>query len=242
MKLGNPIHVAEGVHQVRAIGSRVTVLTAGDEAILVDAGLRGSHRFIASGLEALALSLDAVKAVVISHHHPDHASGVGELIADRKIVVMAHPFEAGILTSEERHPSPFQNKLAARITRPVLDAVNGSPISIDVELGDGEVIPFPYPVRVVHLPGHTSGSIALFLPEQKLVIVGDALQYKLGRRLSPPAAGVTKDPALAIESLRKLLSLDFDALCFSHFPPMRSGAFEAFNEMLRKQAARCRGP
>ena len=115
--------------------------------------------------------------------------------------------------------------------------LNGSPISVDVELEDGQTIPFPYPVRVVHLPGHTAGSIALFLPEQKLVIVGDALQYKLGRRLSPPAAGVTEDPALALQSLRKLLGLDFDALCFSHFPPMRSGAYAAFSSMLHRQAA-----
>ncbi len=235
MKLGNPVRVTGGVYQVRAIGARVTVLTAGDEAMLVDAGMRGSSPFIAGGLQALGLSLDAVKVVVVSHRHPDHASGVGELVAGRRIAVMAHPLEASILGSAERHPSPFQNRLAAQVAQPVLDAVSGSPIAVDAELEDGQAIPFSYLVRVVHLPGHTAGSIALFLPEQKLVIVGDALQYKLGRRLTPPAAGVTEDPALALQSLRKLLALDFDALCFSHFPPMRSGAYEAFSAMLRRR-------
>ncbi len=237
MKLGNPVYVTRGVHQVRAIGARVTVLTAGDEAMLVDAGMKGSSAFIVGGLQDLGLSLDAVKAVVVSHRHPDHASGVGELVAGREIAVMAHPLETGVLSGAERQPSPFQNKLAAQVARPVLDVVSGSPVNVVVELEDDQIIPFPYPVHVVHLPGHTAGSIALFLPEQKLVIVGDALQFKLGRRLSPPATGVTEDPALALRSLQKLLDLDFDALCFSHFPPLRSGAYEAFSTMLRRQVA-----
>lgn len=236
MKLGNPIRITDGVFQLRAIGARVTVLTAGAEAMLVDAGMRGSFGLIAGGLDAMGLSLDAVKTLVISHRHPDHAAGVGELLAGRDITVMAHPLEAEILTGREDNPSPFQNKLVARVTQPLLEMVNGNPINVDVELGDGDIIPFPFPVQVVHLPGHTEGSIALFLPEQRLVIAGDAMQYKFGIKLSPPAPGVTEDPGRAMESLRKLLDLDFDALCFSHFPPMRSGANEAFKTMLHQRA------
>ena len=236
MKLGNPIRVAAGVSQVRAIGARITVLTAGNEAMLVDAGMRGSYGPIVSGLDALGLSLDSVNTLVISHRHPDHSGGVGELIAGRSIVVMAHTLEAGILAGRERHPSPFHNKLVVKVTEPVLARVNGSPIDIDVELSEGDVIPFPFPVHVVHLPGHTAGSIALFLPDQKLVIIGDALQHKLGRELSPPAASVTDDLEQAVDSLYKLLDLNFDAICFSHFPPMRSGASEALRKMLNQQA------
>lgn len=236
MKLGNPIRVADGVSQIRAIGARITVLAAGNEAMLVDAGMKGSYGPIASGLGALGLSLDSVKTLVISHRHPDHSGGVGELIAGRSIVVMAHTLEAEILAGRQQHPSPFQNKLVARVTGPVLARVNGSPINIGVELREGDVIPFPFPVHVVHLPGHTAGSIALFLPEQRLVIIGDALQHKLGRELSPPAASVTGNLEQAVGSLHKLLDLNFDALCFSHFPPMRKGASEALRKMLHQQA------
>ena len=237
MKLGNPIRIADGVFQLRAIGARVTVLAAGGAAMLVDAGMRGSFGLIEGGLEAMGLSLDAVETLVITHRHPDHAAGVGELLAGRNIAVMAHPLEAGILTGREYNPSPFQNKLVARVAQPILERVAGTPIDVDVELRDGDAVPFPFPVQVVHLPGHTTGSIALYLKEQKLVIAGDALQYKFGIRLSPPAAGVTEDPALAMASLRKLLRLDFDALCFSHFPPMRTGAYAALAAMLEQQPA-----
>ncbi len=237
MKLGNPVRVTGGVFQIRAIGARVTVLTAGDDVLLVDAGMRGSLPLVAGGLRGMGLSLDAVTTLVISHRHPDHASGAEELVAGRGMTVMAHSLDASILRGSERHPSPFQNALLARVTSPVLDRVNGSPIAVDVALRDGDVIPFPFPVNVVHLPGHTAGSIALHLPEQRLVFVGDALQFKRGKRLSPPAAGVTDDPAQAIESLWRLLDLDFDALCFSHFPPMRAGAHDALRGMLDDRAA-----
>ena len=75
MKLGNPIRIAEGVFQLRALGARVTVLTANGEALLIDAGMKGSSPLILGGLQAMGLSLDAVKALVITHRHPDHAAG-----------------------------------------------------------------------------------------------------------------------------------------------------------------------
>ena len=244
MKLGNPIRIAEGVFQLRALGARVTVLIAGDEALtangealLIDAGMRGSSPLILGGLEAMGLTIDAVKALIITHRHPDHAAGAAELIAGRDIPVMAHPLEAGIISGWEDHPSPFQNRLMAHLARPVIDRLNGTPTNVDVALEDGDVIPFAFPVHVVHLPGHTSGSIALHLPHQKVVIIGDALQYKLTWKLSPPAVDVTEDPKQAMESLQRLLRLDFDAICFSHYPPMRSGGHAALTAMLRQRAA-----
>ena len=232
MKLGNPIPVAEGVFQIRAIGARVTVLTQGDEVILVDAGMKGSSGMIIESLEAIGLSIDMVKALVISHRHPDHAAGAAELVAGRDIPIMAHRLEAGVLTGREQAPAPVQSNLVTRITAQVIERMSGAPTRVDVELEDGDVIPFAFPVKVVHLPGHTVGSIALFLPDRKLVIIGDALQHKLSLKLYPPAPSVTQDPERAVKSLRKLLALDFDAICFSHFSPKRSMARAALRSML----------
>ena len=194
MKLGNPIHVGDGVFQIRALGSRVTVLVEDDKTLLIDAGMKGSSGLILSGLHELGLSADGVIGVVITHYHPDHAGGVRELVADRDITVMAHRIDARILAGAVEQPNPFQYKLMARLTAPVMEKVNGPPTPIDTELEDGDIIPFDFPVQVVHTPGHTAGSIAIFLPDQKLLIIGDALQYRLGRRLTPPAAAVTQDP------------------------------------------------
>lgn len=232
VKLGNPIWVADGVYQIRALGARVTLLLAGGQALLVDAGMRGSSGIITSGLDALGISMDTVRSLVLTHHHPDHASGVTELVTGRSISVMAHRLDSAVLTGRYVQSSPIRGPLVARFAPPVLHRISGGPIPVDVELEDGDEVPFTLPVRAVHLPGHTAGSIALYVPDRRLVITGDSLQYRMGWRLSPPAAAVSEDPVQALASLEKLLRIDFDAICFAHFPPMRTGAKAALRAML----------
>ncbi len=119
----------------------------------------------------------------------------------------------------------------------MLTRLMGGPVPVDAQLEDGGTIPFGTEVRVVHLPGHTPGSIALHLPERRVIIIGDSLQYKLGWRLSPPAPGVTQRPREAMQSLEKLLDLDFDTICFSHFPLMRNEPHKALRALLQRYAA-----
>ena len=88
---------------------------------------------------------------------------------------------------------------------------------------------------MVHTPGHTKGSICLEVTSRKVLIVGDALQHK-GGRLSLPASAVTLDPEQAVESLKKLLHLDFDVICFSHFPALRRHARESLRELVEAQS------
>ena len=236
MKLGKPIKIAKGVFQVQAIGARVTVLVHDNEVVLVDTGSRGSLGMISAGLEAVGLSLDNVGKVVVTHHHPDHTGGLSELVQGRDIKVAAHGTEAAMIAGTETTPNPMQSRLLAMVSRPFVKRLIGAPVPVDYHLSDGDLIPFGNDIRVVHLPGHTAGSIALHLPSKKIIIVGDALQYKFGWRLSPPAPGVTQQPEEAIRSLTKLLTLDFDTICFSHFPPKRNGAQAALQQLVKRHS------
>ena len=237
MKLGKPTRIADGVFQVRAIGARVTVLVHDKEVVLVDAGSKGSSGMISAGLEAEGLSLDDVGKVIVTHHHPDHTGGLSELVQGRDIKVAAHSTEAAMIAGTETTPNPMQNRLLAMVARPFVKRLTGAPVPVDYHLNDGDLVPFGDTIRVVHLPGHTPGSIALHLPNKKIIIIGDALQYKFGWRLSPPAPGVTQQPEEAIRSLTKLLMLDFDTICFSHFPPKRKDAHVALQRLMKRHSA-----
>lgn len=237
VRFNQPIPITDGVFQVRTIGARVTVLVEGGDVLLVDAGLRGSLGAITRGLEALGLSRDQIGRVVVTHAHPDHSGGLGELVAGRRIAVAVHRLEADIVAGAAPAPSPLQNGLLAMAARPVLARLTGDAVPVDDRLDDGDVVPFGTEVRVVHLPGHTPGSIALHLPAKRAVIIGDALQYKLGWRLGPPAQRVTQRPRQAMRSVEKLLDLDFGVICFSHFPPMRDDPREALRRLIQRQAA-----
>ncbi len=238
MKLGKPIHIARGVFQIRAIGARVTALVEDEGVILVDTGARGSARMIAAGLQAEGLSLSDIDSVVVSHHHPDHCGALAELVRGRGIGVAAHRLDAGVVSGREPPPRLIRNPLVTKLAQPFIEGMSGAPVTVDTELEDGDILPFCDETQVVHLPGHTAGSIALYLPNRRAVIIGDALQYKFGLRLSPPAAAVTQDPKQAMKSLKKLLEFDFDTICFSHFPPMRRGARDALRRMLERHARR----
>ena len=120
------------------------------------------------------------------------------------------------------------------MTQPVVARLMGRPVPVDDRLDDGDVVPFGTEVRVVHVPGHTDGSIALHLPAKGTIIVGDALQYRLARRLSPPVARSTQRFKQAIRSLEKLAGLDFDTICFSHFPPLRREPRHALRRLVEQ--------
>ena len=238
MIFGKPIQVTHGVFQFRVLGARITVLIEDGRAILVDTGLQGSLLPITGGLKDLGLTLDHIDTVVITHAHPDHCGGLGELVEGTEIKVAAHRLDADIISGTVTPPNPLRNELLAKMAEPVLPKLMGDPVPVDLPLEDGDIIPFGAEVRVVHLPGHTVGSIALYLPTNRVIIVGDALQYRFSLKLSPPAEGVTQHPDEALRSLEKLLDLDFDIICFSHFPPMRKNPRVALRKMIEEYAAR----
>ncbi len=233
MNLLKPVTIAEGVHQIRTVASRVTVIASGDGLVLVDAGLRGSLRAIAAGLNTLGMSLDQVRLVVLTHYHPDHFGGLGKLVEATSAKVAVHRQEAGIVTGVEPVPSPYRGPLLATITRPFLGKLYGAPVEVDYQLEDGDLLPTDSEIRVVHTPGHTDGTICLYLPSKKVLVVSDALQHRFGR-LSPPAAPVTKDPIQALESLKKLRSLDIDVICFGHHAPLEGDVQVRLQRLIEK--------
>ena len=235
MKLGAPIHIADGVYQVRTIGARVTVVTAGEQAAMVDAGARGSLGAIAGGLSALGWSLERVALIAVTHYHPDHGGGLARLAQATSAKVAVHRNEAEIVSGRKATPSPFRNGFVSGVTRPFVARLYGGPVGVDCQLEDGDRLPFAEEMRVIHTPGHTPGSICLYLPSKKVLIVGDALQHRF-RRLQPPAEQVTQNSELAMESLEKLVSLDFDTLCFGHFPPLRRDARDALRRLVERNS------
>ena len=233
MRLVNLTEVTDGVYQLRVFRLAITVLVDGDGVALVDAGPQGSLRFIDAGLRELDISLEQVRLVILTHYHADHSGGIAKLAEATSAKVMAHRLEAEIMSGKGSLPSPFRNPFLAGLTQPLTRVLSGEPTQVDYLLEDGDRLPISEEVRVVHTPGHTPGSICLYIPAKKVLIVGDALQYRF-RRLSLPASAVTQDPMQARESLKKLLALDFDVICFSHFPPLERNAQATLRRLVEK--------
>ncbi|MDR1690948.1 MAG: MBL fold metallo-hydrolase [Candidatus Methanoplasma sp.] len=84
------------------------------------------------------------------------------------------------------------------------------PIAVGEELAPG--------VRIVHTPGHTMGSISVFVKaDQKYVIAGDAIpRHGNYERMVPPAVNV--DAELALESIKNITRYA-DVIVPGHDPP-----------------------
>ncbi len=231
-----PLKVAEGVYQLQALGARVTVIESEDGLVMVDAGFRGSVGRVALGLEAIGRSIRDVRLVAITHCHPDHAGGLDRIVEASSARVAAHSEDAGVIDGTGPMISPYRNGFLANVTRPLMTPFYGARVAVDYVLEDGDMLPTVPEMRVVHVPGHTAGSICVYVPSSKLLIVGDALQNRFNR-LSGPAAAVTKDIAQAMASLNKLLSLDFDTICFGHHSPISGDARTALRRVVDRHAS-----
>ena len=213
------MEVAEGLHAVRLIGSNAFLIVE-KELTLIDAGHRGSIVPLRRYLRSIGRELSDITRIVCTHGHPDHIGGVHEIAAASGASVHMHPADMErlrIRLSEVFNGRPRPGAIIAYLTRPPSDAL---------PLADGEIIPALGGLRVIHTPGHTPGSICLYSPERRLVIVGDILQ-RLRGVVTYPNELFTDDMVLARRSIALLADLDIDTILFSHYPALREGARDA---------------
>ena len=107
-----------------------------------------------------------------------------------------------------------------------------APMAVDAAVQDGDTLDLWEGARVIHVPGHTPGSIALHLPAERVLICGDAINRR-GDRLGAPANPFTIDMKQAIASVRRMAELEFDVLCPGHGEPIAGGAGGQLRAMVR---------
>jgi glyoxylase-like metal-dependent hydrolase (beta-lactamase superfamily II) len=132
------------------------VLVRGREAAVVDTGTPGSADAIGESLRGAGSSWSAVRHVVLTHYHDDHAGGVADVMR-----------QAGAATG-----------YAGEADLPRIDG----PRPMEVAADDAEI----FGLQVVATPGHTAGHICLFDPATGVLVAGDALNNTAGLAGSNP--------------------------------------------------------
>ena len=91
--------MAPGVHRLATRYENWYLLQDGGRVTVLDAGLPGGWRHFCAALSRLGHTADDVDAVLITHHHPDHA-GNAEPLRASGARVLAHPHDAPYLRGE----------------------------------------------------------------------------------------------------------------------------------------------
>lgn len=128
------------------------------EAILIDPG--GEHRRVMGMTDPGGFR---VTRLFCTHGHIDHIAGGAEMQAETGAPLQLH---AGDATWLERMPAQAAMFGFEETRPPAVDHwhVGGETFGIG-----------GYEARVIHTPGHSSGSCSLFFPEAKAVFTGDSL-------------------------------------------------------------------
>ncbi|HEX3511655.1 MAG TPA: ester cyclase [Solirubrobacteraceae bacterium] len=213
--------VAQGVWIVQGQPGRCNVYLIEDEGgvTMFDAGARTMVRAVATA----GAKLGGIRRIVLGHGHTDHRGTAAAL----GVPVFCHaeevqdaegsggfrywPAELAGLPTPQRQLHLFLHRRAW----------DGGPVEIAGTVAEGDEIAG---FRVIHIPGHAPGMIALWREEDRLALTSDCF-YTLdmwGRACEPrlPPELYNWDTALAREGIRKIAALEPAAAWPGHALPV----------------------
>jgi len=146
------------------------------------------------------------KYILLTHGHFDHICAVPELsiIGNPKIAI--HKLDSASL-GPGAYEVHSDNLKAVFGSSSFLDVYWNEMPPADILLEEGSVIG---PLTVLHIPGHTSGSVAFYDKDQKALFTGDTL-FKNGWGRTDLPGGSDSDLSV---SLKRLFSLDVDTTVY----------------------------
>lgn len=137
-------------------------------------------------------------ATLLTHGHIDHMWSVTPLADGYGIPAMVHDADRALLAHPENGVSDAGRDMIFQ-----LGGKFSEPQSVTTFLGDTEISLLGITLSMLHLPGHTPGSIAFYLAEQATLFSGDVLfESGIGRTDLPGGSGTAMK-----RSVQKLFDL-----------------------------------
>lgn len=222
--------VVPGLYRIDLGPVNAYLLDTGAGPVLIDTGFPGDELRILGALAELAVGPRGLRAIVLTHAHPDHAGGAAALREATGAPIHMHPRDAELVaagrTGRPLQPAPgFEHVVPPQRLLPFPIA----PFTPDDDLRPGGAAPFLPGVTVLGAPGHSAGQVILrWNRHGGVLIAADAATNLAGLDI----ARVCEDPAAAIRTFGRLHRLAVEAAVFGHGDPLTSGAGDA----LRRQA------
>jgi glyoxylase-like metal-dependent hydrolase (beta-lactamase superfamily II) len=207
-----------------------------DGLTLIDTGLPGSAPLIAAAIHQAGYEPADLRHLVLTHFHPDHIGAAADIAGWGEVEVLAHHADAPFIRAQAAGPPPdladwerplyeqITSQAASRATSPVAPEPPPPP-RVDRELNDGDELSFGDGAVAVAVPGHTPGSVAIYLPRHQVLFTGDAAARTPDGTVICGVFNVNRPQAAA--SFRRLAGLDVVVACFGHGDPLTDDATAA---------------
>jgi glyoxylase-like metal-dependent hydrolase (beta-lactamase superfamily II) len=231
--------VSAGVQRVSYGISNWYLVEDAGAVVCVDAGTPADWQQLTRGLERLGHSLAAVEAVLLTHAHSDH-TGFAER-ARQEAGASVHVHQADAEAARTGKPGRGEGGMARYLLRAEAyrtiaglsrrGALRIVPVREVAVFEADEILDVPGRPRVIHAPGHTAGSSALWFESRDFVCSGDAivtrnpLTGRRGPQIMPTAFNESTDQAMA--SLDAFASVRADLVLPGHGEPWRGTVADA---------------
>jgi glyoxylase-like metal-dependent hydrolase (beta-lactamase superfamily II) len=225
-----PPEIAERVYRLGTRWVNFYLVAEEAEFTLVDAGYPGYWKYLSAAIAALGARPEAIRAVIVTHHHADHAGTAERLRSTAASRVLVGEADAWIVAGKYRsHASPgFYRQSSVRpsgLRFLAHSALSGGakyrPVLSVEALTHDETLDLAGRPRVIHTPGHTAGHYSVALPERGVLLSGDALatfDYVTGKR-GLGLHRLNDDREIALASLDRLDAVDAELVLPAHGEP-----------------------
>jgi glyoxylase-like metal-dependent hydrolase (beta-lactamase superfamily II) len=166
-----------------------------EECILIDTGLSKKASKIITTINS-NFPDKPLRAIFLTHHHQDHLGGLEVLKKLYEPSIIAHEEEIPFIMKTKEMPARkgfngFMLRLFDKLLRLQV-------VEVDQNVTDKEEI---YGLKVLHLPGHTPGTIALVDIETQALFCGDIINAdKKGSKILPPSEKYALDYNQALKA------------------------------------------
>jgi hydroxyacylglutathione hydrolase len=189
--------------------------------ILIDTGVPEKRAVIQAALENAGCTPGNLRLIVITHGDYDHAGNAAYLRDKYGAKIAMHREDAGRVEradwSWNMKPKPDKFGLLFRIVSRLIKPGPFDVFTPDISLEDGQRLSdYGADLTILHIPGHTRGSLGVLTPEHELVC-GDLMANM--RR--PSLHFFIDDMAAAQASLVKLRRLGIDTVYPGHGKPYK---------------------
>ncbi|MDE1464000.1 MBL fold metallo-hydrolase [Spartinivicinus poritis] len=177
----------------------MTVRCYAVDGVMIDTGIYSKHRRVLKFANE-----QSIRQAIITHHHEDHTGSASALV-DAGFTVLASP------ASATKMASGFKYKLYHQL-------VWGKAPTVQVDCLDDIIETDHYQFKVIPAPGHCDDQVVFFEANEGWLFSGDAFladKIKLFRG--------DEDFAKTMESLKRLVTLEFEHLFCAHRPVMKHG-------------------
>jgi glyoxylase-like metal-dependent hydrolase (beta-lactamase superfamily II) len=169
------------------------IIETANGATLIDTGVSGSFETLRYALSTVQGGISSLRQIILTHSHPDHIGTAARIVEMRPVPVFAHDAEVAWIEDVglQKRERPV----------PGFDGLVAGSVRVSQRLNDNERLNLgDVTIQVLHTPGHSLGSISLFIESEGILFSGDAV-------VQQNAMPIYTDVDASLYSLYRLQSL-----------------------------------